>query len=92
MLYENAIYLLHIYDLPSQIVDSMEMKCGVHDEFHKVRIISGAKEGHDQKATICAECQGCTKSMPSLKAQLNSIGSKIRLLNSIMHNRGNNMR
>ena len=91
MLYENAIYLLHIYDLPSQIVDSMEMKCGVHDEFHKVRIISGAKEEHDQKATICAECQGCTKSMPSLKAQLNSIGSKIRLLNSIMHNRGNNM-
>ena len=42
-----------------------------------------AKEGNDPKAPICAECQGCTKSMPSLKAQHNSIGSKIRLLFSI---------
>lgn len=42
-----------------------------------------AKEGNDRKAPICAECQGCTKSMPSLKAQHNSIGSKIRLLFSI---------
>ena len=80
-------FWLHIYDLHSQIVDSMEMKCGVHDEFHKVRNYLGAekkaKEGHDRKAPICAECQGCTKSMPSLKAQHNSIGPKIRLSYSI---------
>ena len=31
------VFCLHTYDLPSQIVDSIDMKWGVHDELDQVR-------------------------------------------------------